>query len=122
MAKRKDTRKIWLVPHPTSQFKEDVKELAAANRLKVVDSAYAKQVDPARIASDAPKLTPRKGASPATDGSPAGVMSLYVEKLREMKPEAKPNVDELAIEVDGKKTRPTAAERDEAWEIYSAGA
>lgn len=123
-SKKKDNRKIWLVPHPTSQFKEDVKELAARNRLKVIDSKFAKQVNPERIATDTPTLTPRKKAAdaPATNDNPVNVLGLYVEKLREMKPEAKPNVDELAVEVDGKKTRPTAAERDKAWEIYSADA
>lgn len=56
---RKDTRKIWLIPHPTSQFKEDVKELAARHRLKILDAIYAGQVDPARIAEDPPTLTER---------------------------------------------------------------
>lgn len=56
---RKDTRKIWLIPHPTSQFKEDVKELAARHRLKIIDAIFAARIDPARIAEDAPPLTSR---------------------------------------------------------------
>lgn len=59
MSRKTDTRKIWLIPHPTSQFKEDVKELAARHRLKIIDAIFAGQIDPARIAEDAPTLTER---------------------------------------------------------------
>jgi hypothetical protein len=34
-----DQRKVWEIEHPTYRFKEDVKELAAANRLKIIDPA-----------------------------------------------------------------------------------
>jgi len=53
-------KKIWLVPHPTNQFKEDVKDLAAEKRLKIIDSRFAGQIDPERIAKNTPKLTPVK--------------------------------------------------------------
>lgn len=55
-----DKRKIWLVPHPTHQFKEDVKELAAMNRLKIVDAKYADQYPAKMIATKTPNLTSLK--------------------------------------------------------------
>lgn len=62
MSKRPE-KKIWLVPHPTSQFKEDVKLLAAQKLLKIIDAKFAAAIDPKRIASNAPKLTPKKAES-----------------------------------------------------------
>ena len=61
MSKRPQ-KKIWLVPHPTSQFKEDVKELAAQKGLKIIDARFAGQVPAEAIAKDTPKLTPVKAA------------------------------------------------------------
>ena len=55
-----DKRKVWLVPHPTSQFKEDVKQLAVENRLKVIDAKFADRVDEKFLTDKAPKLTPAK--------------------------------------------------------------
>ena len=55
-----DKRKVWLVPHPTSQFKEDVKQLAVENRLKVIDAKFADRVGKEFVTDKAPKLTPVK--------------------------------------------------------------
>lgn len=59
-----DDRKVWLVPHPTSQFKENVKKLAVRAQLIIVDARFEKDIDPSRIASgdEVPKLTPVKKA------------------------------------------------------------
>lgn len=50
-------KKIWLVPHPIYQFKEDVKLLARQNNLKIVDAKFAKDFKSEMIATEAPKLT-----------------------------------------------------------------
>lgn len=60
----KETRKVWLVEHPTYQFKEDVKKLARKNDLIIVDAKFKDQYKPEQLVSDkdAPKLTPIKKA------------------------------------------------------------
>lgn len=54
MAKMK---KIWLVPHPTSQFKEDVKELASDNGLRIIDAKFKGEIGEDFIETSPPKLT-----------------------------------------------------------------
>ncbi len=54
---KKDLRKLWFVPHPTSQFKEDVKMLAKTHNLKIRDSRYAEGVAAENVAQQPPKLT-----------------------------------------------------------------
>ncbi len=49
--------KVWLVDHPTYQYKEDVKDLARKNDLKVIDSQFAKSIDPKLVEASPPKLT-----------------------------------------------------------------
>lgn len=49
--------KVWLVPHPTDQFEEDVKRLARMNELTIIDAKFEKQVDPKMVESKPPKLT-----------------------------------------------------------------
>ena len=53
---------IWLVDHPTHQYKEDVKELARKNDLQVIDSRFKDSFDPKLFVDekDAPKLTKLK--------------------------------------------------------------
>ena len=53
---------IWLVDHPTHQYKEDVKELARKNDLQVIDSRFKDSFDPKLVVDekDAPKLTKLK--------------------------------------------------------------
>lgn len=51
-----EERKIWLVEHPTHQFKEDVKKLARKNDLIIVDAKFADQYEADQIAKG-PKLT-----------------------------------------------------------------
>jgi hypothetical protein len=53
--------KLWLVGHPTHQYNEDVKALARAAGLIVVDEAAASDEDRANAADDVPVLT-RRGA------------------------------------------------------------
>lgn len=57
---KKDTRKVWLVPHPTSQFKEDVKDLARRNNLQIVDAKFKDDIDPKAVEAKPPELTPVK--------------------------------------------------------------
>lgn len=54
--------KYWLVEHPTHQYKEDVKEMARKNDLKIIDSRFAGSLDPKLVIDDkdAPKLTKLK--------------------------------------------------------------
>ena len=58
MGIKNDTRKIWMVPHPTSQYNEDVKMLARQNNLKI----YATNIkgfepNPDLVEKNPPKLT-----------------------------------------------------------------
>lgn len=50
-------KKIWLVPHPTYVFKEDVKKIAASKQLQVIDAKFKDSIDPDRLAKDTPSLT-----------------------------------------------------------------
>lgn len=50
---------VWLVPHPTHQWVEDVKALARQHRLQIVDPAAAGEAELAAVAADVPELTPR---------------------------------------------------------------
>ena len=58
-------KKIWLVEHPTSQYKEDVAKLAIANGLNVIDAKFADSFTKEQLADKPPKLTklsePKKG-------------------------------------------------------------
>ena len=56
MAKHED-KKIWLVEHPTHQYKEDVKMVAAKLGLRVVDSRFKNSINPKLIELDVPTLT-----------------------------------------------------------------
>lgn len=56
------TDKVWLVPHPTSQFEEGgegVKKLARQNSLTVIDAKFKDVIDPKMVESKPPKLTPK---------------------------------------------------------------
>jgi len=57
MSQEIDTRKVWLVPHPTSQFKEDVKALARQNNLRIIDAKLTNEIDSNAVTTKAPKLT-----------------------------------------------------------------
>ena len=54
--KNTDNRKIWLVEHPLFQYKEDVKQLARKNDLKIVDLAFKGSIDPKFLAEKTPKI------------------------------------------------------------------
>lgn len=54
---RRIARKIWLVVHPTHQYKEDVKMLALQNHLKIVDAQFADTYPADMIADKTPTLT-----------------------------------------------------------------
>ena len=51
--------KYWFIEFPTHQYKEDVKELAHANHLEILDARFKDSIDPKLAVSDkdAPKLT-----------------------------------------------------------------
>lgn len=53
-------KKVWLVEFPTYQYEEDVKQLAAAKNLKVIDARFANSVDEKTIEKSPPKLTKKK--------------------------------------------------------------
>lgn len=53
----RDTRKIWLVEHPLFQYKEDVKALARKSDLRIVDAAFARDIDKKLVEDKPPKLT-----------------------------------------------------------------
>ena len=59
MAKVKAKNKFWFVDFPTSQYKEDVVDLAYANRLEILDSRFRESINKELAISDddAPKLT-----------------------------------------------------------------
>lgn len=50
-------KKIWLVPHPTSQFNEDVKELASDKGLRIIDAKFSKEINAELVEKNTPKLT-----------------------------------------------------------------
>lgn len=58
---------IWLVPHPTYVYAEDVKAQARRAGLRVVDPAFASaaEVADAMPEKDAPKLTIKPEFKPA---------------------------------------------------------
>ena len=62
-------RPVWLVPHPTHQYAQDVKALAKLHGLQVVDPAAAGPDELARVASAVPALALRD-AQPAPQGQP----------------------------------------------------
>lgn len=61
----------WLVDFPTFRYVEDVKALARAAGLRVIDAAYANDLDRkvAVSADKAPKLTLRPEFQPAPKGA-----------------------------------------------------
>ena len=68
-----ETRKVWLVEHPTYRYIEDVKKLARKADLIVVDSAFASddEVADAVSSDDAPKLTLKPEFAPAKSSKAA---------------------------------------------------
>lgn len=58
-------KKIWLVAHPTSQFKEDVKELASDNGLRIIDAKFKGEINSDFVESNPPKLTKVKAKAKA---------------------------------------------------------
>lgn len=50
-------KKIWLVEFPTYQYKEDVKALAAAKNLKIIDAKFGKGIAAEFVEAKPPKLT-----------------------------------------------------------------
>lgn len=62
----KDTRKIWLVEHPTYQYEQDVKQLARRNDLVIVDARFADRFDDDQLAKG-PKLTVKKEFLPVVE-------------------------------------------------------
>ncbi|WP_223506836.1 hypothetical protein [Pseudomonas sp. GL-RE-29] len=61
----RDTRKIWLVAHPLHQYKEDAKDLARRNNLRIIDVEHEADIDPEQIAEKTPKLTKLAEDKPA---------------------------------------------------------
>lgn len=57
--------KIWLVPHPTHQFNENVKKLARMNNLIIIDAKHAAEYPAEAIAEDTPKLTQKSAPAKA---------------------------------------------------------
>lgn len=53
-------KKVWLVEFPTYQYEENVKQLAAAKNLKVIDARFAKSVNEEVVEKSPPKLTKKK--------------------------------------------------------------
>jgi len=50
-------KKIWLVPHPTSQFNEDIKDLAVNKGLRIIDAKFKGEIGEDFIETNPPKLT-----------------------------------------------------------------
>ena len=61
MGVKNDNRKIWMVPPPTSQYNEDVKNLARQNNLKIY-ATNIKGFNPNLdlVEKNPPKLTKKK--------------------------------------------------------------
>jgi len=66
------TKNIWLVPHPVHRYAEDVKALARAHGLIVVDPDAAGPDELARAVDKAPELTLREGDKPKKGGKKEG--------------------------------------------------
>ena len=60
-----EARKVWLVPHPTSAFAEDVKAIARERGLIVIDEAEAGPDDRMAATTTPPKLTLIAAQKPA---------------------------------------------------------
>ena len=58
---------VWLVPHPTYRYEQDVKVLARKAGLRVIDPAVAgdEEIEQAIAADKAPKLTLKPEYAPA---------------------------------------------------------
>ena len=54
---------IWFVKHPTSQYKEDVKKIAKAKGLKIIDARFKDGIGKEFVADKAPKLTLKSEAN-----------------------------------------------------------
>jgi hypothetical protein len=52
----RDTRKIWLVEHPLHQYKEDAKDLARRNNLRIIDADHKADIHPDLVEDKPPKL------------------------------------------------------------------
>ena len=64
----RDTRKVWLVAHPLHQYKEDAKDLARRENLRIIDVEHKADIDPEQIAEKTPKLTKLGADKPAQAG------------------------------------------------------
>lgn len=47
----------WIVDFPTHQYNEDVKALASASGLRILDRRHAESVDPSLVESNTPTIT-----------------------------------------------------------------
>lgn len=64
-------KNIWLVPHPVHRYAEDVKALARAHGLVIVDPDAAGPAELER-ATDGPELTLREAEKPKKGGKKEG--------------------------------------------------
>ena len=67
---------VWLVGFPTSQYNEDVKAVASAAGLRIIDARFKDQFSESDLAKNPPSITkigekkkrkPRKKAAKASD-------------------------------------------------------
>ena len=118
---------IWYVEFPTYRYNEDVRALAKAAGLKILDKRF--MPDDADQPDNAPELTLRKpGAAPAkaqsadtseTDEAEAAarqqriglLVDYMVQEEMTAKPPVKPTEKALSIDTNGK-------EIAEAWQLY----
>lgn len=57
----RNTKKVWFVAHPLSQYNEDAKSLARKADLKIVDDKFEpKKPNPDIVEINPPKLTKKK--------------------------------------------------------------
>ena len=69
-------RQVWLVDFPTSQYNEDVKAVASAADLRIIDAKFKDDYSESDLANNPPSLTkigekkkrkPRKKAAKVSD-------------------------------------------------------
>lgn len=68
-------QKVWLVEEPLSQYKEDVKSLAKANGLAIVNARFKDMVKAEKICDNPPELTKKRGRKPSVKEEPKPVIS-----------------------------------------------
>lgn len=64
-------QKVWLVVFPTYKYKEDVKDLARRNNLKIINAKFKHEINPDYVEAKPPKLTLKPEYQPkkeATNG------------------------------------------------------